>query len=102
MTNCTYVWRIIFLQDQRVRYNQHYTNVFGANSDHLLLLERSEQESSLHNVLEAWLERTPGLEVEGFDFWGKYQRGVQQMLETRKDSALVCLPNVVFKIKMDS
>lgn len=79
----------IFPQEHRVRYNQHYSNVFHSNSEHLVALELSEQEPSLLNLVEKWLERTPGLEKDGFDFWTKYQRGVQQMLDKRKDSALV-------------
>ncbi|KAI5738228.1 hypothetical protein M8J77_004363 [Diaphorina citri] len=74
--------------EHRVRYNQHYSNVFHSNSEHLVALELSEQEPSLLNLVEKWLERTPGLEKDGFDFWTKYQRGVQQMLDKRKDSAL--------------
>ncbi|KAL1459260.1 hypothetical protein WDU94_011262 [Cyamophila willieti] len=74
--------------EQRVRYNQHYSNVFDSKNEYLVAVELSEQEPSLLNLVEKWLERTPGLETDGFDFWSKYQRGVQQMLNNRKDSAL--------------
>ncbi|XP_026676906.1 tryptophan 2,3-dioxygenase-like [Diaphorina citri] len=84
--------------EHRVRYNQHYSNVFHSNSEHLVALELSEQEPSLLNLVEKWLERTPGLEKDGFDFWTKYQRGVQQMLDKRKDSALVRTDPYKFKL----
>ena len=34
---------------------------------------RSEQEPSLLDLIEKWLERTPGLEEDGFNFWAKYK-----------------------------
>uniref|UniRef100_A0A8D9B349 Tryptophan 2,3-dioxygenase n=1 Tax=Cacopsylla melanoneura TaxID=428564 RepID=A0A8D9B349_9HEMI len=74
--------------EQRVRFNQHYSNVFDSKNEYLVAVERSEQEPSLLKLVEKWLERTPGLETDGFDFWTKYQRCVQEMLNNRKDSAL--------------
>jgi len=35
------------------------------------------------------LERTPGLEENGFDFWRKYKKSVQTMLKTQKAEAEV-------------
>lgn len=38
-------------------------------------------------VFKAWLERTPGLEPEGFNFWGKFEVNVLKGLE--KELAIV-------------
>ena len=39
--------------------------------------------------LQRWLERTPGLEKDGFDFWGKYKRSVKHMLDAIREEAEV-------------
>lgn len=48
--------------------------------DALKLLERSESEPSLADLIERWLERTPGLEKDGFNFWDKYRNAVGTLL----------------------
>lgn len=50
------------------------------------LIEKSETEPSLVDLVQKWLERTPGLETEGFDFWGKYQSAVQNLLKEQEKS----------------
>ena len=42
--------------------------------------EASEKESSLFDLIEAWLERTPFLHFGDFDFWQEYRRAVDAML----------------------
>ncbi|XP_030639481.1 tryptophan 2,3-dioxygenase B-like [Chanos chanos] len=78
--------------NRRVPYNrQHYReNFHGQESEDLL---RSEQEPSLLQLVEKWLERTPGLEEDGFNFWGKLQANIEegfklkmQKLEKEPDS----------------
>lgn len=32
-------------------------------------------------ILQAWLERTPGLEPHGFNFWGKFENNIVKGLE---------------------
>lgn len=44
-------------------------------------IARSEKEPSLTDLVQNWLERTPGLEHDGFDFWGKYQKAVNVLIE---------------------
>ncbi|XP_070553708.1 tryptophan 2,3-dioxygenase-like isoform X2 [Ptychodera flava] len=74
-------------QTKRVRYGQkHYTEVFKEDTKLLEALERSENEQSLLDLLQRWLERTPGLEKDGFDFWGKFQESVTQMLKANFES----------------
>ncbi|KAM7168673.1 tryptophan 2,3-dioxygenase [Macrochelys suwanniensis] len=67
-------------QSLRVPYNRrHYRDNFKEHENELLL--KSEQESTLLQLVEAWLERTPGLEPEGFNFWGKFEANVLKGLE---------------------
>lgn len=41
----------------------------------------SENQTSLLEAVEAWLERTPYLRTEGYDFWEDYQKAVKDMLD---------------------
>ncbi|XP_027755224.1 tryptophan 2,3-dioxygenase [Empidonax traillii] len=67
-------------QSLRVPYNRrHYLDNFKGQDYELLL--KSEQEPTLLQLVEAWLERTPGLEAEGFDFWGQFEVNVLKGLE---------------------
>ncbi|KAM6440909.1 tryptophan 2,3-dioxygenase isoform 1-T1 [Liasis olivaceus] len=73
-------------QSLRVPYNRrHYRDNFKGKEYELLL--KSEQEPTLLQLVEAWLERTPGLEPEGFNFWGKFEVNVLKGLEL--ESAMV-------------
>ncbi|XP_078684867.1 tryptophan 2,3-dioxygenase-like isoform X2 [Branchiostoma floridae x Branchiostoma belcheri] len=68
-------------QEHRVRYNQkHYAEVFKTHPHYVQMLEDSENEDSLMSLVERWLERTPGLEEDGFNFWGKFKASVMDML----------------------
>eukprot|EP01137_Pigoraptor_chileana_P022724 Opistho-2@87943 len=74
-------------QENRTKYQQqHYCEYF--NQDDLTNLRKSESEVSLLQLVEKWLERTPGLETEGFDFWDKYVRSVTEMLSENLDASL--------------
>ncbi|KQK74820.1 tryptophan 2,3-dioxygenase [Amazona aestiva] len=67
-------------QSLRVPYNRrHYRDNFKGQDYELLL--QSEQEPTLLQLVEAWLERTPGLDAEGFDFWGQFEVNVVKGLE---------------------
>ncbi|XP_057275145.1 tryptophan 2,3-dioxygenase [Pezoporus wallicus] len=67
-------------QSLRVPYNRrHYRDNFKGQDYELLL--QSEQEPTLLQLVEAWLERTPGLDAEGFDFWGQFEVNVLKGLE---------------------
>jgi len=66
----------------RVKYNQeHYAKVF-TDSDQVKQLEDSINQPSLFDLVEKWLERTPGLAVECFDFWELYKRAVDSWLKS--------------------
>ncbi|NXA88477.1 T23O dioxygenase, partial [Melanocharis versteri] len=67
-------------QSLRVPYNRrHYRDNFKGQDYELLL--QSEQEPTLLQLVEAWLERTPGLDSEEFDFWGQFEENVLRGLE---------------------
>ncbi|XP_037976399.2 tryptophan 2,3-dioxygenase [Plutella xylostella] len=63
-------------QALRVKYNSSYQTVFGDDPEAMDALQKSEQEPALLALVERWLERTPGLEARGFNFWGKFQAAV--------------------------
>ncbi|RZF46253.1 hypothetical protein LSTR_LSTR007713, partial [Laodelphax striatellus] len=75
-------------QEQRVTFNQHYTEVFSRDKQAACKVEQSEMEASLLQLVEAWLERTPGLETNGFDFCSKYRQAVITMLKHQKEAAM--------------
>ncbi|CAH1370922.1 unnamed protein product [Tenebrio molitor] len=74
-------------QENRVKYNQNYSKVFGHDSQAISEIEKSEQQPSLTDLVQRWLERTPGLELEGFNFWGKYQKAVERLLQEQRTLA---------------
>uniref|UniRef100_A0A673JZZ0 Tryptophan 2,3-dioxygenase n=1 Tax=Sinocyclocheilus rhinocerous TaxID=307959 RepID=A0A673JZZ0_9TELE len=64
----------------RVPYNRrHYRDNFHGQESETLL--SSEQEPTLLQLVEKWLERTPGLENDGFNFWGKLQANIEEGLK---------------------
>lgn len=50
-------------------------------------LEASENEPSLLSLVDAWLARTPFLQLGNYDFWREYRGAVESMLV--KDRALI-------------
>ncbi|KAM9331170.1 tryptophan 2,3-dioxygenase [Gastrophryne carolinensis] len=64
----------------RVPYNRrHYRDNFKGKQNEVLL--KSEEEPTLLSLVEAWLERTPGLDEAGFNFWEKLEANIFQGLE---------------------
>lgn len=68
-------------QALRVKYNQNYQTVFGDDPEAMTELLKSEQEPALLALVERWLERTPGLDEHGFNFWGKFQAAVETSIQ---------------------
>ena len=65
--------------DDRVRFGkQRYDELLESN-DRRRALE-SEKDPSLFILLENWLERTPFLQFEEFNFWESYQESVEKMI----------------------
>ncbi|KAJ0002753.1 hypothetical protein NQD34_007902 [Periophthalmus magnuspinnatus] len=68
----------------RVPYNRrHYRDNFKGHDSELL--QATEQEPSLLKLVEEWLERTPGLEVEGFNFWERLEINIFEGLKAEKE-----------------
>lgn len=82
--------------EHRVKYNSHYQKVFGDDSVSTDKVMASEAEPSLSGLVQKWLERTPGLEVDGFDFWQKFQDSVELLLQEKENSAKVKKNNEFF------
>lgn len=76
--------------EHRVKYNQQYHKVFDKDSEATIMVTDSEAEPSLLMLLQKWLERTPGLESNGFDFWTKFKDSVEQLLGGLEAEAMVC------------
>ena len=72
---------------QRVMYNQKTYHTRFAPREQEILRE-SEQKKSLFELVEKWLERTPFLESEGFNFWESYKNAVIEMLDGDKDTII--------------
>lgn len=76
----------------RVKYNQDYAAQFdghASGADAAQRVRDSVAEPSLSALVQRWLERTPGLEPApaGFDFWGKFERCVDEFLGDREREA---------------
>ena len=74
---------LLGLQDQkRITYNKiAYDEPFGPEQQEEL---REIKEHNLFDLLQAWLERTPFLQFEGFDFVSNYKESVERMINKEK------------------
>lgn len=75
--------------EHRVKYNKTMSETLGANPATLKQLELSLNEPSLSDLVQNWLERTPGLEADGFNFWVKFQKSVDILLRDEELEAEV-------------
>ncbi len=66
--------------EDRIQYGKQRYEKFLDEADSKTVL-RSEEDDSLFNLLEKWLERTPFLQMDEFNFWISYQRAVEQMIQ---------------------
>lgn len=73
--------------EHRVKYNQKYSHVFGTEPEAIEAIVKSEQDPSLSDLVQRWLERTPGLEMDGFNFWGKFKDSVDKLLNDKEEQA---------------
>nr|XP_002128288.1 tryptophan 2,3-dioxygenase isoform X1 [Ciona intestinalis] len=70
--------------DLRIKYaDQSYQDSFEGTE--LESLKTSQKESSLFDAIDQWLARTPGLEVDGFNFIGKFKDALERMIEDGED-----------------
>lgn len=73
--------------ESRLQYNSQPYTAFVGDKDREKL-QGVEKEKSLFELLEAWLERTPFLQVsvtKGFDFWATYRQSVETLFENDRD-----------------
>ena len=71
------------LKDHRIMYGRkNYTSVI--KEEEQSIVQSSEKDKSLFELLESWLERTPFLSFKGFDFWEQYSGAVRSMLKKEK------------------
>lgn len=71
----------------RTNYGKsHYLKIFE-NPNVIEQIKAAEDEPSLCDLLQLWLERTPGLKRNEFNFWAKYKKVVTQMLEQNRVEA---------------
>ncbi|CAH1778039.1 unnamed protein product [Owenia fusiformis] len=89
-------------QENRVRYNQqHYMEVFHDDPS-VKALEDSVSSPSLLDLVQSWLSRTPGLELEGFNFWEKFEQAANWWLDEEfYQSAQDATDPDIKKMKMD-
>jgi len=66
--------------EDRIQYGKQRYNQFLDKADSESVL-KSENEPSLFRLLENWLERTPFLQMDEFNFWESYQSAVKDMVE---------------------
>jgi len=65
--------------EDRIQYGKQRYNQFLDEADAECVL-KSENEPSLFDLLENWLERTPFLQMDEFNFWESYQSAVKDMV----------------------
>ena len=67
----------------RINYGGHdYSSVIKDKEK--ISVKNSENEKSLFELLESWLERTPFLSFKGFNFWDQYSDAVRSLLKKEK------------------
>jgi len=70
-------------QKKRLTYNNHhYAEFFPENQKGIL--EGIYESGTLFDAVEIWLERTPFIRYEGFDFLEKYDTAVREMIATEQ------------------
>ena len=71
--------------ENRLKYGKkNYKHVLSKRDKEEV--KNSEDKPSLFTLIEKWLERTPFLSFEGFDFWKKYSDSVYAMLNKEENS----------------
>jgi len=73
--------------EQRLLYNKE-TYSAHLSSEHQQLMKHSEQETSLFELVERWLQRIPFLDFRGFHFWQMYEKAVADMLRSDRESIM--------------
>ena len=70
--------------DNRMKFSkQNYTD-FLSNPE-VELVKKYEENKSIFDLVEQWLERTPFIESEEFNFWESYKKAIKKMLDNDID-----------------
>lgn len=90
-------------ENRRITYNDKPYHCVFANSAKSTL-ENLEESNSLSDLVEDWLERTPFLEFESFNFIEEYQKAVKHMLENEQNainaSEILSAENKTMRLRM--
>lgn len=66
-------------REARLRYNQNeYDQLL--KPEQRPVMTRLDEDATLFELVEKWLERTPFLKMNGFDFWALYKKTVEDAL----------------------
>lgn len=84
--------------EHRVKYNQNYSRAFGKDDKAIDAIQKAEIEPSLSDLVQRWLERTPGLELNGFNFWGKYQKAMEKLINDSEQEIKVWWCTNILKV----
>ena len=66
------------VQDRHAYTTSSYTSRFSASDRDIV--ESTEKEANLFDLVQSWLERTPFIQFGMFDFWEAYREAVDRML----------------------
>ncbi len=73
--------------EQRLTYHGHkYSSVFPEEQQKAL--DKIYEKGTLLDIVNAWLERTPFLKLDGFDFLEMYRKALDKMLENENKAIL--------------
>ncbi len=76
--------RLGLKRDNRLQFNSKpYTSAL--TPDQARAIDLLEKQPNLFDCLDRWLERTPFLNVAGFDFWQSYKKSVMAMFVRDKN-----------------
>ena len=67
-------------KESRLKFSKHSYKDFLSKPDKELA-EKYENTKSIFDLVENWLERTPFLESEEFNFWESYKNAIREMLD---------------------
>jgi len=76
--------RLGLKREQRLTYNQASYDQ-ALKPDQRTHMQKIEADTSLFERVEKWLERTPFLKMEGFNFWQSYKAAVETALQSDLD-----------------
>ena len=66
--------------DHRIKFSKQKYTDFLSKSE-AKLVEKYEENKNLFDLVEEWLERTPFIESEEFNFWKSYKKAIEKMLD---------------------